>query len=52
MIWEERLADNLEELRAELGIVAVTEGPTSWCQTRNSSQGQSRLSRVSMPVWG
>ena len=30
VIWEERMADNLDELRAELGIVAVTEGPSSW----------------------
>jgi ubiquinone biosynthesis protein Coq4 len=30
VIWEDRMADNLDELRAELGIVAVTEGPSSW----------------------
>jgi hypothetical protein len=24
------MADDLEALRAELGIVAVTEGPSSW----------------------
>ena len=30
VIWEARMADDLEALRAELGIVAVTEGPSSW----------------------
>ena len=30
VIWEERMGDNLEDLRAELGIAAVTEGPCSW----------------------
>lgn len=30
MIWEERMAQNLEELRAELGIEPVREGPYSW----------------------
>ena len=28
--WEERLDQNLDELRAELGIQPVTEGPWSW----------------------
>ncbi len=30
VIWEERMGQNLEELRAELGIEAVTEGTYSW----------------------
>lgn len=30
VIWEERMEQNLEELRAELGIEAVTEGTYSW----------------------
>ena len=30
IIWEERMAQNLEELRSELGIEAVREGPYSW----------------------
>jgi len=30
MIWEERMAQNLEELRAELWIEPVREGPYSW----------------------
>lgn len=30
VIWEERFAQDLEELRAELGIDAVKEGPWSW----------------------
>ena len=30
VIWEERLEQNLDELRAELGINAVREGPCSW----------------------
>jgi len=30
VIWEERMEQNLEELRAELGIEAVREGPWSW----------------------
>ncbi|NBO29726.1 MAG: pyrroloquinoline quinone biosynthesis protein [Synechococcaceae bacterium WBA_2_066] len=30
MIWEERMAQNLEELRAELGIEPVREGLYSW----------------------
>ncbi|MCP9929804.1 pyrroloquinoline quinone biosynthesis protein [Cyanobium sp. AMD-g] len=30
VIWEERMEQNLEELRAELGIEAVTEGTCSW----------------------
>ena len=30
VIWEERLADNIDDLRAELGIIPVTEGPISW----------------------
>ena len=30
VIWEERMGDNLDALRAELGIAAVTEGPCSW----------------------
>lgn len=28
--WEERMGQNLDELRAELGIQPVTEGPWSW----------------------
>ena len=30
MIWEERMGQNLEELRSELGIEPVREGPYSW----------------------
>lgn len=30
VVWEERLADNIDDLRAELGIIPVTEGPISW----------------------
>ncbi|MCT0208310.1 Coq4 family protein [Synechococcus sp. CS-1332] len=30
VIWEERMEQNLEELRAELGIEAVREGTYSW----------------------
>ena len=30
VIWEERMEQNLEELRAELGIEAVREGAWSW----------------------
>jgi ubiquinone biosynthesis protein Coq4 len=30
VLWEERMDQNLEELRAELGIEAVQEGPWSW----------------------
>jgi ubiquinone biosynthesis protein Coq4 len=30
VIWEERMAQNLEELRSELGIEPVREGPFSW----------------------
>ncbi len=30
VIWEERMEQNLEELRAELGIEPVREGITSW----------------------
>ncbi len=30
VIWEERMGQNLEELRAELGIEAVKEGTYSW----------------------
>lgn len=30
VLWEERLEQNLEELRAELGIVPVREGQWSW----------------------
>ncbi|MFN5194259.1 MAG: Coq4 family protein [Cyanobacteriota bacterium] len=30
VIWEERMEQNLEELRRELGVEAVTEGPWSW----------------------
>ena len=30
VIWEERMAQNLEELRSELGIEPVREGPYSW----------------------
>ncbi len=30
IIWEDRMAQNLEELRSELGIEPVREGPYSW----------------------
>jgi ubiquinone biosynthesis protein COQ4 len=30
VLWEERMEQNLEELRAELGIEPVREGPWSW----------------------
>lgn len=30
VLWEERMEQNLEELRSELGIEAVKEGPWSW----------------------
>ncbi|KEF43259.1 MAG: pyrroloquinoline quinone biosynthesis protein [Cyanobium sp. CACIAM 14] len=30
VLWEERMAQNLDDLRAELGVAAVTEGPWSW----------------------
>lgn len=30
VIWEERMAQNLDDLRAELGIVAALDGPWSW----------------------
>jgi ubiquinone biosynthesis protein Coq4 len=30
VLWEERMGQNLEDLRAELGIEAVREGPWSW----------------------
>jgi hypothetical protein len=30
VIWEERMAQNLEKLRSELGIEPVREGPYSW----------------------
>jgi len=30
IIWEERMADNLDDLRLELGIEPVREGPYSW----------------------
>ena len=30
MIWEERMGQDLGELRRELGVQAVTEGPWSW----------------------
>lgn len=30
VIWEERMAQNLEELRSELGIEPVRDGPYSW----------------------
>jgi hypothetical protein len=30
VIWEERMEQNLEELRRELGIEPVKEGPWSW----------------------
>ncbi|MFM7361441.1 MAG: Coq4 family protein [Cyanobium sp.] len=33
VLWEERMEQNLEELRAELGITAVTAPPFSWCNT-------------------
>lgn len=33
VIWEERMGQNLEELRGELGITAVSAPPFSWCNT-------------------
>jgi ubiquinone biosynthesis protein Coq4 len=33
VFWEERFEQNLEELRAELGITPVTGGPWSWSET-------------------
>ncbi|MCT0200518.1 pyrroloquinoline quinone biosynthesis protein [Synechococcus sp. CS-1325] len=30
VLWEDRMGQDLEELRRELGIVAVKEGPMSW----------------------
>ena len=33
VLWEERFEQNLEELRAELGITPVREGPWSWAET-------------------
>jgi hypothetical protein len=33
VLWEERFEQNLEELRAELGITPVTGGPWSWSET-------------------
>jgi ubiquinone biosynthesis protein Coq4 len=33
VIWEERMDQNLDELRAELGISAVSAPPFSWCNT-------------------
>jgi ubiquinone biosynthesis protein COQ4 len=33
VIWEERMEQNLDDLRAELGITAVTAPPFSWCNT-------------------
>lgn len=30
VLWEERMAQNLDDLRAELGVAAVSEGPWSW----------------------
>lgn len=30
ILWEERMAENLEDLRQELGIEPVREGPYSW----------------------
>jgi ubiquinone biosynthesis protein COQ4 len=33
VIWEERMEQNLDELRAELGINAVSAAPFSWCNT-------------------
>jgi len=32
VIWEERFGQNLEELRAELAITPVREGPWSWAE--------------------
>ncbi len=32
VIWEERMGQDLEELRAELGVTAVREGTFSWYQ--------------------
>jgi ubiquinone biosynthesis protein COQ4 len=33
VLWEERFEQNLDELRAELGITPVREGPWSWYET-------------------
>jgi hypothetical protein len=33
VLWEERFGQDLEELRAELGINPVREGPWSWADT-------------------
>jgi len=33
VLWEERFAQDLEELRVELGITPVREGPWSWAGT-------------------
>ena len=30
VLWEERMGQSLEEVRQELGIVPVQEGPWSW----------------------
>lgn len=30
VLWEERMEQNLDDLRRELGVQAVTEGPWSW----------------------
>ncbi|MEA5442758.1 Coq4 family protein [Cyanobium gracile] len=38
VIWEERMEQNLEELRAELGIEAVREGTWSWHQNTALTQ--------------
>jgi len=42
VIWEERFEQNLEELRAELGIEPVREGPWSW---HNDPRIQAALAR-------
>jgi ubiquinone biosynthesis protein COQ4 len=33
VLWEERFEQNLDELRTELGITPVREGPWSWSET-------------------
>ena len=39
VIWEERFEQNLDELRTELGITPVREGPWSWAETPAIRQG-------------
>lgn len=42
VLWEERMEQNLEELRAELGIEAVHEGPWSWSSNPTIQQALAR----------